>query len=99
MSVRYISLKHQNIQENAVNETVLKAGNSELYAEHSTTLMLSRALSAVSGKGKVAYLMFLTDEEKKQVPEGIEVARSDVVASYGKDEECKPLFSLIFFHY
>ena len=60
-------------------------------SENGSTVLLARVLSKVSptGKGKVTFVMFLSDDEKKQIPEGIEVERTSAGTAHGEDEECE----------
>jgi hypothetical protein len=53
--------------------------------------MLARVLSKISpnAKGKVTFVLAVSDEEMKQLPSGIEVERTGVNTAYGEDEECE----------
>ncbi|KAL5522799.1 hypothetical protein ACEPAG_8817 [Sanghuangporus baumii] len=57
--------------------------------EKGSTLMLSRVLAKISptGKGKVTFVQPVSDEDLKQIPEGIECERTFVKAAYEEDEE------------
>ncbi|KAI0094316.1 GroES-like protein [Irpex rosettiformis] len=58
-------------------------------SQDGSTLLLARVLVKISpnGKGKVTYVLFLTDEESKQLPAGIEAEQTAVSTAYGEDEE------------
>ena len=62
-------------------------------SDKGSVLLLSRVLSKVSptGKGKVTLTGMFSDDEHKQLPEGIEVERTSVATAYGEDEECEAL--------
>ncbi len=53
-------------------------------------MLLARALTKISpnGKGKITYVLYLSDEENKQIPAGIDIERTGVNTVYGEDEEC-----------
>jgi hypothetical protein len=60
-------------------------------SQNGSILMLARVLSKTSpnAKGKVTFVLAVSDEEMKQLPSGIEVERTGVNTAYGEDEECE----------
>ncbi|KAL5522724.1 hypothetical protein ACEPAG_8742 [Sanghuangporus baumii] len=58
-------------------------------SEKGSIALLSRVLSKVSpnGKGKVTYVLILSEDEQKQIPKGIETERTGVNTAYGEDQE------------
>ncbi|KAL5481120.1 hypothetical protein ACEPAI_10061 [Sanghuangporus weigelae] len=62
--------------------------------EERSTVILSRVLAKVSptGKGKVTFVQPVSDEDLKQIPEGIEYERTFVMAAYGEDKDFSARF-------
>ncbi|KAL5498996.1 hypothetical protein ACEPAH_1514 [Sanghuangporus vaninii] len=58
-------------------------------SEKGSIALLSRVLSKVSpnGKGKVTFVLILSEEEQKKIPQGIETERTAVNTAYGQDQE------------
>ncbi|OCB89336.1 GroES-like protein [Sanghuangporus baumii] len=63
-------------------------------AEKGSSVILSRVLAKVSptGKGKVTFLLPVSDDDLKQVPEGIEYERTLVGTAYGEDKDFSARF-------
>ncbi|OCB90534.1 GroES-like protein [Sanghuangporus baumii] len=63
-------------------------------AEKGSTVILSRVLAKVSptGKGKVTFLLPVSDDDLKKIPEGIEYERTFVGTAYGKDKDFSARF-------
>ncbi|OCB90536.1 GroES-like protein [Sanghuangporus baumii] len=61
----------------------------DVVSEDGSIVLLSRVLSKVSpnGKGKVTYVLTLTEDEQKQIPQGIETGRAGAGTAYGEDQE------------
>ena len=59
--------------------------------ENGSSVVLARVLSKTSptGKGKVTYVLNLTENEQKEIPEGITSERTSVGSAYGADEACE----------
>lgn len=55
-----------------------------------STLLLAKAIAQASPdkKGKVTYVLMLSDEETKQLPPGVTAERTGVHTAYGEDWEC-----------
>ena len=60
-------------------------------SENGSIVLLSRVLAKTSpdGKGKVEYILFLSKEEEKLIPQGITTHQTWVSSAYGDDEACK----------
>ncbi|KAL5522937.1 hypothetical protein ACEPAF_1204 [Sanghuangporus sanghuang] len=63
-------------------------------AEKGSSVILSRVLAKVSptGKGKVTFLLPVSDDDLKKIPEGIEYERTFVGTAYGKDKDFSARF-------
>ena len=67
---------------------------------HGSQLTLAQVLAETSedGKGKVAGVLPLPDDERAKLPQGVEVERISVGTAYGDDQKCMyfAIFTLIF---
>ncbi|KAL5498915.1 hypothetical protein ACEPAH_1433 [Sanghuangporus vaninii] len=66
----------------------------DVITEKGSTVLLSRVLAKVSptGKGKVTFLLPVSDDELKQFPEGIEHKHTFVGTAYGEDKDLSARF-------
>ena len=62
-------------------------------SENGSTLPLSQVLLKTSpdGKGKIVVVLPISEEEKKQVPQGITITQTWVRSAQKENEECKYL--------
>lgn len=68
-------------------------------SQSGSSLLLGRVLAKTTPPGiqaKVTYVLVLSDEEKKQLPAGVDAERTAVGTAYEEDEICKFHFSCIF---
>ncbi|KAI5118213.1 hypothetical protein M0805_004703 [Coniferiporia weirii] len=61
-----------------------------------STLLLARVIAktSVTGKGKVTFVLQLSDEDEKKLPQGVAAARTSVGTAYAENEE----FAARFYH-